>query len=90
MIKQKWSLRELYREMEANPNNSVNKEQNKLDFAVKKAYGMKTDESILSFLLSLNEELFDQEQQGIVIQGPGLPDFITDRQKYFTKDCIGA
>jgi hypothetical protein len=82
------SLRELYRTMEQTPNNAVSDIQEKLDNAVRSAYGMKNNEDILAFLLNLNQILAQKESDGESIVGPGLPSFIENPEKYITADCV--
>lgn len=88
MQENEMTLRDLYRVMESSPNNPISDIQEKLDDAVRLAYGMKKDDDILSFLLNLNLELAEKESKGEEIIGPGLPAFITDKEKYITKDCV--
>lgn len=84
-----FSLRDLYRLMENTPNNPVSDVQNKLDKAVRSAYGMKPKDDILEFLLRLNNDLFDKEQNGIEIQAPGFPKKFADKiSKYVSDDCV--
>lgn len=81
-------LRELYRELERTPANIVNDAQNKLDNAVIQAYGMKRNEDILDYLLRLNLKLFERENNGEEVVGPGLPKFIDDPAEFISMDCI--
>lgn len=81
-------LRDLYRVMEESPSNLVTKAQESLDTVVRKAYGMKKNEDILSFLLGLNLELADKEAAGEAISGPGLPSSISKPEQFITRDCV--
>ena len=83
-----FSLRDLYKLMETTPNNPVTNIQNKLDSAVKSAYGMKDEDGILEFLLSLNQECHKKEESGKSITGPGLPDFIENVSNFISDDCV--
>ena len=74
--------------METTPNNPVTNIQNKLDSAVKSAYGMKDEDGILEFLLSLNQECHKKEEAGERITGPGLPDFIENVSNFISDDCV--
>lgn len=47
--------------------------QERLDAAVRAAYGMPTGADILGFLLTLNGQLAAAEARGEMIVGPGLP-----------------
>jgi hypothetical protein len=88
MQKNQYSLRDLYRVMETTPNNPVSEIQEKLDVAVRQAYGMKKNDDILAFLLGLNLSLAEKEKQGEEIVGPGLPPIIDDPEQYITADCV--
>lgn len=88
MQKNGFSLRDLYRIMEETPENLVSKAQEKLDKAVRAAYEIKKTDDILSFLLELNLKLFDLEEDGKLIQGPGLPKVVTNASKFITQDCV--
>lgn len=88
MQENQYSLRDLYRVMETTPNNPVSEIQEKLDVAVRQAYGMKKNDDILAFLLGLNLSLAEKEKQGEEIVGPGLPPIIDDPEQYITADCV--
>ena len=83
-----WSLRELYKSLETPGENRLRTAHEKLDVAVRAAYGMKPDEDILAFLLKLNLELAAQEAKGEKITPPGLPAFYPDPKELVTADCI--
>ena len=82
------TLRQLYRIMDDTPENPVSDIQTHLDKAVQEAYGMRKDADTLQFLLNLNEKIYDKEQNGIKVQGPGLPDKISDKSNLITDDCV--
>lgn len=82
------TLRNLYRIMGDAPNNPVSDVQNRLDNAVRDAYGMRRDADILEFLLDLNSKVFEKEQNGERVQGPGLPLKIKDKTPFVSDDCI--
>ncbi len=84
----KLSLRDLYRIVEETPTNPVSEAQEKLDRAVFAAYGMKSSDDILAFLLALNQKLAKEEASGGVITGPGLPPGISNPEQFITNDCI--
>lgn len=88
MVENNLSLRELYRTMEETPNNPVSEMHEKLDFAVRLAYGMKKNTDVLAFLLDLNLKLAEREGNGETITGPGLPPIIENPKKYVTEDCV--
>lgn len=88
MEERQLTLRQLYRIMDDTPNNPVSEIQNKLDNAVRDAYGMRHDADVLQFLLELNGKLYQKEQNDEIIQGPGLPNKIKDKSELVSKDCV--
>ena len=88
MEERQLTLRQLYRIMDDTPNNPVSEIQNKLDNAVRDAYGMRHDVDILQFLLELNGKLYQKEQNDEIIQGPGLPNKIKDKSELVSEDCV--
>ncbi len=83
-----WSLRELYKSLETPGENRLRTAHAALDAAVRAAYGMKSDEDILAFLLKLNLELAAKEAKGETITPPGLPAFVEKPKEFITKDCV--
>ena len=88
MKKNDFSLRDLYKSLESPGKNPLRDAHEKLDKAVRDAYGMDKDEDALKFLLELNLELSNKESLGEKIVGPGLPPCVKDPKQYVTKDCI--
>ena len=88
--KHKKSLRDLYRTLELPGDQPLKTAQEKLDAAVRKAYGMTAKDDILSFLLTQNLQLAQLEEDGVLIQGPGLPTVVTSQKGLVTKDAISA
>lgn len=88
MKKHHYTLRQLYRIMDDTPENPVSEIQILLDNAVKDAYGMRHDADILQFLLDLNGKVFEKEQNGEKVQGPGLTDKIKDKSKLVSDDGV--
>lgn len=86
--KHHYTLRQLYRIMDSTPENPVSEIQTRLDNAVRDAYGMRHDADIPQFLLDLNGKVFEKEQNGEKVQGPGLPNKIKDKSKLVSNDCI--
>ena len=82
------TLRKLYRIMDDTPNNPVSDIQTELDNAVRKAYGMRHDTDTLQFLLGLNSKVFEREQRGNSVQGPGIPGNIKDKSSLVSCDCV--
>lgn len=88
MQKHHYTLRQLYRIMDDTPENPVSEVQAQLDNAVRDAYGMSREADIPQYLLNLNSRLFDKEQNGEIVQGPGLPGKIKDKSRLVSDDCI--
>lgn len=88
VAKMKWSLRDLYRTLEEPGSNPLRDAQNRLDAAVRAAYGMAKDADILAFLLDLNLTCATREAAGQVITPPGLPLPESERAAFITDDCI--
>lgn len=82
------SFRELYRTLELPGESPLKDAHEKLDQAVRAAYGMKKSDDPLSFLLDLNEEVANREDSGELVVGPGLPPNVKDKSKLVTEDCI--
>jgi SAM-dependent methyltransferase len=83
-----WSLRDLYRTLEAPGDNRLRDAQALLDTAVRRAYGMKDDEDTLAFLLKLNLQLATKESKGEPILPPGLPPIISNAKEFISPDCV--
>jgi hypothetical protein len=86
--KHHYTLRQLYRIMDDTPENPVTEIQTQLDNAVRDAYGMRRDVDVLQFLLDLNGKVYEKEQHGDKVQGPGLPDKIKDKSELVSDDCV--
>jgi hypothetical protein len=92
MTKNQWSLRELYRNLTNDPQNSdiqrVQLAQEQLDQAVAIAYGMDGQADPLAFLLNLNLEVVEKEAKGDQVTAPGLPDLIHNPKDFISQDCV--
>jgi len=88
MQKYNLSLRELYRALETPGASPIKDAQEKLDRAVRGAYGMGNADDPLTFLLDLNQFVANREDAGDAVAGPGLPPVVKDRSKLVTDDCI--
>ena len=82
------SLRQLYRFMDDTPENPVSEIQARLDKAVREAYGINRETDILQYLLNLNGRLYEREQRGESVQGPGLPNKVKDKSTVVSTDCV--
>lgn len=90
MTQYNYSLRDLYRLTELSPQNPVAECQAILDEAVCRAYGMKRKANALEFLLDLNQTLYEKEQSGAFVRGPGFPvDIIPDPAPFITSEAVG-
>lgn len=85
-----WSLRELYRTLDLQGSNPLRDAQDKLDRAVRSAYGMPAAADPLEDLLRLNHELHQREKTGLAVVGPGLPPVARDLDGLVTGDAVGA
>jgi hypothetical protein len=83
------SLRDIYRLLEKPGKNVLRDVHEALDQAVRAAYGMAKETDPLKFLLDLNLRLYTDEQNGVQIVGPGVPEKFGDPSVLITNDCIG-
>ncbi len=90
MKENNWTLRELYRTLDLPGHNPLKSAQDKLDAAVRAAYGMKAKDDPLTFLLALNGDLADREASMRPVVGPGLPPSVNDAASFITEDCVEA
>ena len=88
MQKYNYTLRQLYRFMDDTPENPVSEIQARLDKAVREAYGVNMETDILQYLLNLNGRLYEREQRGESVQGPGLPNKVKDKSAVTSTDCV--
>jgi hypothetical protein len=82
------TFRDLYRVLDNPGDRPLKAAQQKLDDAVRCAYGMDAAIDPLAFLLELNLKLADEEAAGKPIVGPGLPKSVKDQKPFVTKDCV--
>ena len=82
-----YSFRDLYRVLEKGKH-PINDLQNALDKAVIDAYGFDEKKDLLAQLLELNLSVAEKEKQGKPVQAPGLPDFVKDKKKFVSGDCV--
>lgn len=83
-----WSLRELYRTLDAPGDHPLKPFVDSLDAAVRAAYGMARGEEVLTHLLALNKLMAAAEAAGDAIVAPGLPPITTWDAAYITDDAI--
>jgi hypothetical protein len=88
MAENQWSLRDLYRTLDLPGKNPLRDAQDRLDAAVREAYGMKPKQEPLAFLLALNGEVAASEEAGEAVTAPGLPPCVSDPAPFITGDCI--
>jgi hypothetical protein len=84
------SFRELYRVLDNPGDHPLKKAQQKLDDAVRCAYGMDGTIDPLEFILDLNLKLAAKEAANEEIVGPGLPGVVKDRKSFVTNDCVSS
>lgn len=88
MAKMDWSLRDLYRTLDESGSNPLRDAQERLDDAVRSAYGMPKDADVLEFLLNLNLQCAAKEAAGEEILPPGLPLPASEHESFISEDCI--
>jgi len=88
MRKMDYSLRDLYRTLEDPGANPLREAQDKLDAAVRAAYGMTKTDGVLEFLLELNHACATREKAGEAITPPGLPLPESEHAFFISNDCI--
>jgi hypothetical protein len=89
-IRHHLSFRELYRSLEIPGDHPLKSAHAALDDAVRAAYGMTKEDDVLAFLLKLNGQVTSAEAEGKPVQGPGLPNIISDAADYITSDCLST
>ena len=82
------SLRDLYRTLELPGQNPLKNAHEKLDAAVRDAYGMKKRDDLLAFLFALNQELAKKEKEGQTAIGPGIPPVGIDPAELISDDAL--
>lgn len=85
MIQQRKLIPEIHHER---PFLSAAAKRDRLNAAVRAAYGMKPKADPLTFLLALNHAVAAREAQGEPVTAPGLPPCITNPAPFITEDCI--
>ncbi|MCY3728731.1 MAG: N-6 DNA methylase [Nitrospira sp.] len=88
MTAQGLSLRDLYRTLELPGQNPLKDVHEKLDAAVRDAYGMKKSDNLLAFLFTLNQELATKEKAGKEVIGPGVPPVGIDPAELISEDAL--
>lgn len=82
------SFRELYRALELPGASQLKTAHEKLDAAVREAYGMAKADDPLAFLLDLNQTVANKEDADETVVGPGLPPSVANKAKFVSADCI--
>ncbi|WP_276496735.1 DNA methyltransferase [Pontibacter litorisediminis] len=83
-----YSLRDIYRILEAPGANPLKELHQKLDDAVLSVYGFTKRKDLLSQLLELNYEVASKIEVGEEVQGPGLPKCVTNKEEFTSDDCV--
>jgi hypothetical protein len=82
------SLRDLYRALELPGKSPLRDAHRDLDEAVRKAYGVGSQDDPLHFLLALNLSLSAAEKTGETIRSGGLPEYVKDAKAFVTTDAL--
>jgi len=89
MIDNNLSFRELYKTLELPGKNLLKEVHDRLDTAVRAAYGMSKTDSSNEFIFELNRQLGKYESRGIQVQGPGVPSsFNRNKDLVVSDDCV--
>lgn len=84
-----WSLRTLHQAAEVEGPHPLKDAQALLDSAVATAYGIPSHQDAIEFLLELNHLVFEDEQHGRTVRGPGLPGHFDPKDpRWLSTDCI--
>lgn len=81
-------FRRMYRFLEGPGRNRLIDSHEKLNKAVRAAYGFPKSSNLLSALLVLNHQIHEAEEKGKAVQGPGLPPQYAKDERLFSTDCI--
>ena len=84
------NLRKIYKLEEISPSTPISKIQGALNDAVRNAYGMRKIDDPLAFILTLNEELAQKENEKKNIRGPGHPFLTLSQLQSLQGECIPA
>lgn len=87
MTEHQLSLRALYAQLDEPGEHPLRTATERLDQAVRAAYGMGPTENPLSFLLALNKECRERERTKRPVKGSGLPDGCRP-EDFSTADCV--
>lgn len=83
-----YTLRDIYRLVDEPGANPIKELSKALDNAVLTAYGFDKRKDILQQVLNLNLSLAANISEGLFIQGPGLPAFVTQKDAFISDDCV--
>jgi hypothetical protein len=82
------SLRDLYRTLDLPGASPLKSAHEKLDSAVRKAYGFGRSAKLLEGLMKLNQEVADRETHLKTVVGPGIPPKYPKPKELITDDCV--
>jgi len=88
LTKLKGGLRALYRTLELPGANPLKDAHAALDTAVLTAYGFSAKKDLLAQLLSLNQQVAANIENGSPVTAPGVPKNYPDAKKLVTEDCV--
>lgn len=81
---------ELYRSLERPGANPLKDAQEKIDQAVRDAYGMSKRDDPLDFLFELNAEVASREDAMQPVVGPGLPPCVKEPSEFVSDDVLSV
>ena len=84
MKKNSMSLRDVYRLFDQPGKNHLKEMHLELDKAVMGAYNFNDRKDLLSQLLFLNNEISNKESKSELVQSPGLPEYIDDKDSFIS------
>lgn len=88
MEKSKLTLRDLYRTLERPGKNPLRDLHDTLDQVVMAAYGFDNGQELLVQLLHLNRYIYNKEQKGEQVTGPGIPPDFPEPLRLVSTDCV--
>jgi len=88
MNKYGYTLRDVYRILEAPGANPIKDLHQKLDDAVSRAYDFGKRKDLLTQLLKLNFEVAAKIENGEEVQSPGLPKCVKNKKEFISEDSV--
>ncbi len=82
------TLRDLYSLLDRPGKNPIRDRHTELDKVVMEAYGFDEKKNLLSQLLELNIKVATNELEEEPVQGPGLPEWVMEKEKLISDDFV--